>query len=483
MINEFLKWGGSVDEQSIKTKKGLWALFVVVAAIYFAKLDSIITGMVKVFLSPKYLYLSSFISILLFILVLFLVFFAWLIFSGRIFIFKKVKFPIAISIKTYSSSGRKYLEQTIDELYQLMKEIGLSDQFKLYKVATDMVNSEAEARRYCKKKKFRIFMYGILKEGNEKEDEIFEHCINIAWLCPPPMNRQHEMHRNLDASLFFHNRNWQIKKSTSKADKSNVAENFQEIIMFLLVLSQINFASAIDENIKMLEALYSKIKRSVTPTDLMFSKDKQKVKITPIALRHGRVASLLRELYLHLAGEQILTNTYELAIIYLDHATKIAGDMKPVLTRRAFCFYKLGKIEDALKESRKLEERNPKDPFALVNLAFLNFKKGNIQKSCDYYKKIVATKKFPDGLAMEVLDFLQNEQALEGNNTWFLFSIGILNTCFLDKNLGLKDLRGFLKKTKALSEYSECYELANSICNIGLKRTRKNLNCKYKNAA
>jgi hypothetical protein len=404
--------------------------------------------------------------------------FWWLLWSGRMPPFRQRKRVVAFCMERKNARIHNYYTQSIDHLKSFIAQCGLSDEIEIRDIGYDIICSDSDAQKFVMRKGVAAVFHGRLFLDQEKGDFIHHYSFNVTWRNPPQISQDIAKLIEVDSNLFYSNRNWNIRELDSKNDQQRVAGGFAEIVLFLVVISQITDRKSTAKNIEILEklrAIIAKANQGVTVT--LKSGEVVPAEAIPF-LRQGRVNALLRDLYLDYSGICIRSTDYTTAQKLLTSALLIPSDPAgqiSVLVPLAVCCYHLGQLDLAKKYSQQIGNLDSGNAHSLVNLAFLEIVDQNYEASTLHYRKYVLGQYHNEQLVTQVVEFLGERSKEMPTETAFLFAIGALNFAYLDHEQGKADLTRFVSEVANERKYRQMVNFSNQLLTRGLEGTRKHL--------
>ena len=402
----------------------------------------------------------------------------WLIWSGRFFPFWQRRRVVAFCIERKNARIHNYYTQSLDLLRSFVAQCGLSNEIEIKDVGYDLITNDKEAQKFVMRKGVSVVFHGRLFLDQENGNFIHHYNFNVTWRNPPQISEQIAKLIEVDANLFYSNRNWNIKELDSKNDQQKVAGGFAEIVLFLVVISQITDKKSTAKNIEILEKLSAIISRANAGVNVTL-KSGEIVPVEAIPfLRQGRVNALLRDLYLDYAGICIRNADYKTAQRLLTSALLIPSDPAgqiSVLVPLAVSCYHLGQIDLAKKYSQQIGDIDNGNAHSLVNLAFLEIIEQNYDASASYYRRYVLGQNHNEQLVTQVVEFLNERSKEMPQERGLLFALGVLNFAYLDHEQGKADLSKFVSDVSSERKYRQMANFSNHLLTRGLEGTRKHL--------
>ena len=165
--------------------------------------------------------------------------------------------------------------------------------------------------------------------------------------------------------------------------------------------------------------------------------------------------------FIHL--HRIFYTTFEIS----KKGLKACADSIDCLAVMALSSYFLKNVPDSIIYTDEINNIVPDHHVYLLNKAFFAIIKSDYSSVPHYYdklrRKIDNENKLVIKSAIEFLEERKNEQPDE---IAFLFSIGILNYNYIDKNDGEILLNKFIKKAENIKKYSELISASRKILNL-----------------
>ncbi len=405
-----------------------------------------------------------------------LAFGGWLFWSGRKILRPRKRKIVVFCIERKNVRIHSYYVQSLDLLRSFLADSGLSDEIEIRDIGSDIIKSDGDARNYVLKNNVVVAFHGRLFLDQEDEDYIHHYKFRVTWRNPPQISEKIRNLLAIDGNLFCSNRNWEIHEVDSKNDQARIAGAFREIILFLVVVSQLTEQASTEKNIAFLERVRRLIAQDNDGLKVTLRAGEKVPKEALPVLRQGRVNALLRDLYLDYAGIKIREGGYKPAKRVLISALKIPGDKKGqigILVPLAFCCYHLGEIPEAKKYSLQIEEIDRRNANALVNIAFLEILDQNYGKAVSYYKKFLFGEYHDQYLVTQVVEFLGARSEENQEELAFKFGLGAINLVYFDEQQGITDLTKFVELAGKANKYGGMVALTNRLLSDGLEQTKK----------
>jgi uncharacterized protein (DUF2225 family) len=130
----------------------------------------------------------------------------------------------------------------------------------------------------------------------------------------------------------------------------------------------------------------------------------------------------------------------------------------------ALASYFLNDIPDSIKYTDEINSYSEDHHIYLLNKAFFAIIKSEYQKIPQYYDKLRRKISTENKYVVErAIKFLENREVENSEEIAFLFSIGILNYNYIDKDRGKVFLNDFLHKANNIEKYSDLIKVSQKI--------------------
>lgn len=264
----------------------------------------------------------------------------------------------------------------------------------------------------------------------------------------------HNFDLKADMNLQMTSRNWVYEEKNSGIDKNKYFENLREILLYYTGFYAI-IQNRFEDALEIMEMGFSKEK---TKVDIQNSSgNKVQLKLKPINIAEGRVATILIDLFFTMAQNSYFKYDLEKAIYYMKKL-ELTFENHPqkfnALIFLARLMYESGNIDQAISYTEQAEKAN-KDSGIEINLnyGFFAILKEDSNLLCKHYNRIFNLRREASERInwVDIIDFQSTEREKVGvKNKLFDFSIAFIEFVFIDhsKPEQLKSILKALDKTK-----------------------------------
>lgn len=422
------------------------------------------------FETDKYLFYSLTFALSLLSIV---VFFYWVISSGRIVISTK-SFTVAFCIKSKNPKGNNYVENTISHIKIELDKIGILEKIRFISLGNDVLSNKKEAHCYSEKNELDLVIWGEVFCGNNGESEAcdFRHLF-YTYKIPHKIieNKLIEIFKT-DVNISLVSRDWNIYEINSNPDTEKISCNLTEIIFFILGIIYLQEREYAEDSIVILESLFKKLESKTREESFQVDQNAKTMSMSADMFRKGRVLAILTNVYKNIGNDFVQKNNFKKGYYYLE---KYIFYQKPdvnVLSALALCMFNLGDVKKAIKFTDDIHKIDKSNPIYLFNKGFFGIYEKNYASSLYFYKELSKHKAIKDySIITKVIAFLDNMKSTNRNEFAYDFAIGFVNVLFCQQKLGIVELRKFIKAAKKKQEYAEMVSYAQEI--IGSKKKIK----------
>ncbi len=279
-----------------------------------------------------------------------------------------------------------------------------------------------------------------------------------------------------DINIAIIDRDWNIYEINSLPDTEKISAHLSEMIMFILGLIYCQNAEYAEDSIAILESLFKRLDTQTRGDEIKIDHENKFLLTTSSMLRKGRVLAILLNVYKNLGLHLISLKDYCKAKFYLDKFRSYEKKDIPVLASLALCAFYLSKedIKAAKEYTEEISTIDKHNEIFILNRAFFGIFEKNYASALYFYKEIIKKERSVNiGTITKVIAFLDERKSEYPGEFAYDFAIGLLNCHFCDEQMGIKELRKFVKHAKK-AEYREMKNYTiDEILNKNKKKTNK----------
>lgn len=391
----------------------------------------------------------------------------WLFNSGRLAIPTK-KYIVAIALKSLDPNTQKIITTTFSKVIDKLKSLNFLESIKLKEIGVDIFDTKEEAEKFLLKRKYSLVIHGSIYGGNENSKYKYD-LKNFFFSCPlfnviknsPDINNFVN-----DMKLIVANREWIIDESNDVIDTDKVANNLVEIILSLIAISMSRSFKHLEFSIKLIETVLPILQSKIDPK-YKLQRENTIVHVPIDFIRSGRLRFILNNCYISIASVYIIQEEWFNAFEISRKGLKAGADSVDCLAIMALSSYYLKDIPNSTKYTDDINNIVPDHPVYLLNKAFFAIIQSDYSSIIPYYDKL--RRKIDDKnkfFIKNTIEFLEKRKNEQPNEIAFLFSIGILNYNYVDKNYGEILLNNFIKRAENIKKYSELISATRRILNL-----------------
>ncbi|NQV18642.1 MAG: hypothetical protein HQ534_08885 [Armatimonadetes bacterium] len=268
-------------------------------------------------------------KILFFIFIFILTYLIWLFRSGRLIIpSKKLKVAVALSPDNIASDS--ILTKTLLMTNSKLKSLNLLDNIHIFKIGTDLFNTNKDAEKYLKRKKINLVIHGNIHYGKKENKVIFNlKDFSFSYYIPQVPRNPGSMNMiKKDINLMLTHRNWIVEESNSLSGSEAIATNFVEILLSIIGIASSFSKDYINTSVLLIEKLLPFLEKQIEPYKRKIEINRNKKNITmPISLlRSGRLRSILINCYLNISDLFFEDKEYNKIIEFINKALKAGAN-------------------------------------------------------------------------------------------------------------------------------------------------------------
>lgn len=388
----------------------------------------------------------------------------WLFHSGRRAISTK-KFIVAIALKSLDPDTQKIITTTFSKVSDKLKSLNLLNLIKLKEIGVDIFNTKEEAEKFLLKREYSLIIHGTVYGGNE--NSIFKYDLkNFFYTCRLLHIRNDSTTINIfrnDLNLIIANREWIIEESNDNIDTYKVANNLVEIILSIIAISLSQSIEHLKLSIKLIETILPILQSKFDP-NYKLPKENTKSLVPIDFIRSGRLRYILNSCYISIANNYVMREEWLDALEISRKGYKVGADRLDCLSIMALASYFLNDIPNSIKYTDEINSYSEDHHIFLLNKAFFAIIQEDYKKIPQYYDKLRRKINSENKYVVErAIKFLENREAENPKEFAFLFSIGILNYNYIDKDRGKVLLNDFLHKVNNIEKYSDLIKVSQKI--------------------
>lgn len=360
-------------------------------------------------------------------------------------------FNFALSIKSsdglntgvYFSEIKNNLlsEITQNHLNQLIKIKDISDIREF--------NSESEAEKFVSEKNLNLLVWGSLTSDNLKDDGKGMSEVKLKFTFAHPKDKNNKLGKMmlLDIDSRFATKNyWKIYNDNSYNDVNLVSKNLSDISLYTIALS-LKVYGKISASLKLFESLHNSTTKK---SDAFFNSQ--------------LIPHLINIYEIFILNAVYNKDKFREGKLFCEKLLVFRLNDFFGLSNLAFFQYKLGEIDKSKETVEKLLKIYPTRPLTMADAAFFSILQKDYYKVYKYYNKLTLNR--PEQLdfnVLNIIDFL-SEQYTQTKDPAILYGSGMISFYFGDKKIAKKDLRFFLKNANK-DTCKKMYEKAEKVLN------------------
>ncbi len=436
-----------------KTKHGLF-LIIILAII-------IIRFSVPLHSVPLYVEFTIYLNLIYFLWVF------WLFNSGRLAM-PTPKYIVAIALKSLDPNTQKIVTTTFSKVSDKLKILNLLESIKLKEIGVDIFDTKEEAEKFLLKRKFSLVIHGSVYGGNENSKYKYDlrnffftyRLLNVVKDSPDISSFTNDM------KLMIAKREWIINESNDSIDSDKVANNLVEIILSIIAISMSKSFKHLEFSIKLIETILPILQSKIDPK-YKLPRENTRVHVPIDFIRSGRLRYILNNCYISIADSYIIQKEWSSAFEISKKGLIAGADSIDCLAVMALSSYFLKNISDSIKYTDEINNIVPDHHVYLLNKAFFAILQSDYSSIPRYYDKLRRKIDIQNKLVVKsAIEFLEERQNEQPDEIAFLFSIGILNYNYIDKNNGENLLNKFISKAENINKYSELISVSRRILNL-----------------
>lgn len=398
----------------------------------------------------------------------------WLYHSGRMIVGAK-KFTVVFCLKAKNLKSNIHIQNTISILNRELDTLRLLEKFKIVFAGEDVITNLEKAYKYRGNKNVDLVIWGEILSGTKEEKEVCDFK-GLFFTCKIPnavvrANLTDIFKRDINIALI--KRDWNIYEINSLPDTEKISAHLSEMIMFVLGLIYCQSAEYAEDSIIILESLFNRLDKQTKGDQIKVDYGNKFIQTTPSMLRKGRVLAILLNVYKNLGLHLVSLKDYCKAKFYLDKFRSYEKKDIPVLASLALCAFYLKDIKAAKEYTEEISIIDKHNEIFILNRAFFRIFEKNYASALYFYKEIIKKERSVNiGTITKVIAFLDERKSEYPGEFAYDFAIGLLNYHFCDEQMGIKELRKFVKHAKK----AEYREMTNYTKDEILKKNKKKTN-------
>ena len=389
-----------------------------------------------------------------------MIFIVWIFISGRIIESKK-PFTVVFCLKASDPKAAKYIQDSLKMLRNEFDKLGFLQKIRILRIGEDIINNNEQALRYRHKFDVGLIIWGEIFSGAKDGKFVSEFkTLYFTYKVPPNLRQANifQFFKN-DVNIALINRDWNIYEINSLQDTEKVSENLSETILFLSGLIYAQYRDFAEDSSAILESLFNLLEKKTKNEKIGITdadKPVQTINMSPRMLRKGRLLTLLLGLYKNLGIDFISNHEYKKGTQYLEKCIKYGDKDIDILSYSAFAYFHLNNIDKAIQYTDQINEIERHNQIYLLNYAFFGIYKRNYSSALFYYKEITKRDRRVDNdVIIRAIAFLDERKNDDPKEIAYEFAIGVLNKFHFQKDIGIRELRQFVKKAKKKEPYKE----------------------------
>ena len=443
-ITEYLTFFGLYG----KTKRGLFVAYILVIVYWFYYIFPLHKENANRFFTVTFWY---------FFILLLLLAILWAFYSGRIPLGSK--FTVVFCLKSKDTISTNYIENAKSILCRELDKLGLLRKIRIEQIGQDIINNIKEARTYRENHNRDLVIWGEVFCGTKDEKKVCDFK-GLFFTCkiPPSMagSDMSELFKT-DINIALVNRDWNVYELNSLPDIEKISGHLYEIIMYILGLIYCQYYEYAEVSTIILERLFKILTTQTVGEQIKKDKEKKSVILSSPMLRKGRILSILLITYKKLGISFFVTKKYDKSFFYLNKFMLFEKKDIVVLATLAECsFYLTNDIKDAKMYTDQIKKIDKHNEIYFFNNAFFSIWNKNYHSTLFFYGETIKKgRKISRGIVTQVVAFLDERKTENRKELAYDFAIGFLNYHFIQKKIGSRELKNFVKKAKHKTEYHE----------------------------
>lgn len=415
-----------------------------------------------------------------YIIVLYLIplscFFVWWCYHSGRMIFGTKKFTVVFCLKAKDIKSTIHIQNTISILKWELDTLRLLEKFKIVFAGEDVITNLEKAYKYRGNKNVDLVIWGEILSGTKEEKEVCDFKgLFFTYKIPSVVVKANltDIFKT-DINIAIINRDWNIYEINNLPDAEKISAHLSEMIMFVLGLIYCQNAEYAEDSIVILESLFNRLDRQTKGDQIKVDYEKKFLQTTPSMLRKGRVLGILLNVYKNLGLYLVSSKDYRKARFYLDKFMSYEKKDIPVLASLALCAFYLKDIKAAKGYTEEISTIDKHNEIVILNRAFFGIIEKNYASALCFYKEIIKKERQVNiNIILRVIAFLDERKSEYPNEFAYDFGIGLLSYYFCEEQMGIKELRIFVKHAKNKAEY---HQMVNYITDeiLHKKRIKKN---------
>ena len=383
----------------------------------------------------------------------------WLYHSGRM-ISRGKKFTVVFCLKAKDLKSRIHIQNTISILNRELDTLRLLEKFKIVFAGEDVITNLEKAYKYRGNKNIDLVIWGEILSGTKEEKEVCDFKgLFFTYKIPSVVAKANltDIFKT-DINIAIINRDWNIYAINSLPDTEKISAHLSEMIMFVLGLIYCQNAEYAEDSIVILESLFRRLDMQTRGDEIKIDHENKYLLTTPSMLLKGRVLAILLNVYKNLGLHLESLKDYCKAKFYLDKFRSYGKKDIPVLASLALCTFYLNRndIKDVKEYTEEIGTIDKHNEIFILNRAFFGIFEKNYASALHFYKEIVKNGRSVNIKTITmVIAFLDERKSEYSNEFAYDFAIGLLSYYFCQEQMGMKELRKFVKHAKKKVEYRE----------------------------
>ncbi len=395
----------------------------------------------KLFIDVTKCNIPLYVNCLAVLLLLSIHFYLWAIKSGRVILRFINRIRIAIQPDLLAD------ENNLKNILQIMlKRHRLGYLFNIIVLPSDQeIHHASIAERYLSSRGIDLLIWGNSVLAREEGREVRQYFIWFSYSFRNPSIKSLLIK---DFGEAIKERYWKVNRENSLSEIGILAENISDICLYIIAICLLT-RGRVNYGMRLLEDLY---------TQICSNPKKKFLQICP------RLKNHLISLYNLLANKAWREEKDRKKAALLSQKTlSLDENNYDCHARLALIEYLNGNIISSRRHVKRCRNIDPRNPCTLFDQAFYYILDKKYDKAMARYRRLEHL--LVDGLmAFEVAVFLEEEFRQNRKEIGFLFAAGFVNYRFVvHKEIGLEQLRRFLKLAKGKAEYEDFYNKANAM--------------------
>jgi hypothetical protein len=411
-----------------------WCLIAITITVW-STIERLIFDKIRIF-GKTPIYLS--IDLILLLMVLFIISIFWLISTNRMPIISNSKINLYICVNIEEEFYQPKIDSIIKNAINEVKYEKAFNYINIKLLDYNYFHSSEEIEKWIKKYAtihstiFLKFKTGNLS-GDKKMD--FEQISFSGFLPNKTLNLSGFKFNGInEVQMLIDGSNWEYLDKNSFNDKEKLKNNISEVILFYAGITLL-YEGRIKESISIMKRIFKPEDLKIEPKTFREKIEIQLRKKTVKALQLGRI---LYHLNLQEAIEKSDNQKdYSLALkilIELDNFPIQLSNKSNILITKAFCYYKLGDIENSKKTTLMLQNYPEQKCVYNLNMLFLSMYTNDEKNFLKHYKQIKYG--YPTTNVIHIL----NEYGLERsegkiNSNYLDFAEALVSICYVESEI------------------------------------------------